>query len=75
MLTPAQRLGRCLKAAVDGDVFLFSEQPAAVRDGAQLWNRLYSNSTPIAMVRPATVDGVAAAVKCAYGAGVKVVAK
>lgn len=56
-------------------MYLFSEQPAAVREEAQLWNRLYSNSIPVAVVRPATVNGVAAAVKCAYAAGVKVVAK
>lgn len=74
-LRPPQQLGQCLHASVDGDVYLFSEQPAALREEAQLWNRLYSNSTPVAVVGLATVNGVAAAVKCVYAAGVKVVAK
>lgn len=54
---------------------LFSNDTAALNDAAQLWNRLYSNSTPIAVVYPNTPAAVAAAVVCARKAGVKIVAK
>jgi hypothetical protein len=47
----------------------------AISDASQLWSKLYSDSTPLAVVWPKTEAGVAQTVKCARAAGVKVVAR
>ena len=54
---------------------VFANDTAALAEAAQLWNRLYSNSIPVAVVYPNTPAAVAAAVVCARKAGVRVVAK
>ena len=52
-----------------------ASQPAALRQAAQVWNMLYSSKQPAAIFYPITNQGVAAAVRCARAAGLKVTAR